>query len=126
MMKPMYISTVIRAITESYMQSDLLINNKYPDTFHESNKWFLKQQTFSSLYSQPHNAETHIHPPTHQHTQTHPPQSHLQHTNPPNRLQTVPQAAHTMQHSFKINGVMSIELKCEKFLKTQRKMKLHF
>jgi len=44
-----------------------LINYKYPDIFHETNKWFLKLLPFNSLYPQQHNADTHT------------PQSHLLH-----------------------------------------------
>ena len=36
---------------------------------------------------------------------------------PPNSFQTVPHAAHTMRHRFKIVGVTSIELKWEECLK---------
>ena len=68
------------------------------------NKLFLKQQPLNSLYSQPHNADTH--PPTK------PPDTH---SLPPNLLQTVPHAAHKMHRNFKMNGVTSIDLKFEKF-----------
>ena len=36
---------------------------------------------------------------------------------PPNLLQTVPQAAHPRRYRLKINGVTSIDLKCEKSFK---------
>ena len=52
-------------------------------------------------------------------------QSHLLHTYYPNLLQTVPQAAHTMRHNPKIDGVRSIELKCEELLNMLCKGKLN-
>jgi len=42
-----------------------------------------------------------------------------------NLFQTVPQAAYKMHHNIKVNFVYSINLKCKKFLKTQRKIKLN-
>ena len=73
-MKPTDISTVVGAIAGSYLFSELLIgviNYKYPDIFHETNEWYLKQLPFNSLYLQPNSADTH------------PQQSHLLHTHSP-------------------------------------------
>jgi len=44
---------------------------------------------------------------------------------PPNLLQTLPQAAHTMRYRLKIDGVTSIDLKCEKRFKKQRIPKIN-
>jgi len=37
----------------------------------------------------------------------------------------IPKVAHKMHRNFKINFVNYINLKCKKFLKTQRKVKLN-
>jgi len=63
--------------------------------------------------------------PTHTHTHPHTPQSHLLHTHCHKPTTNFSETKHTIRHRLKIDGVMSIELKFEKFLKKQRKRKLN-
>jgi hypothetical protein len=77
------------------------INYKYPDIFHETNG-FLKSRHLIPSTNNSNDADTH-------HKAT------CCTLTLPNPLQTVPQAAaHPMRHSFKINGITSIDMKCEK------------
>ena len=69
---------------------------------------------------------SHLIPSAHTHTHTH--QNHkatCRTLTPPDPLQTAPHAAQTMRHRLKINGITSIELKCEECTNTQRIQKLN-